>query len=267
MQIRTILLTGDDGYNSIGTRLLIHYLKDHYNLFIAGTKKQQSGVGGYVNVGKDVHWKDIKVDGIKGICVDGTPGDAIEVTHAYLDSTFDLVISGINFGANIGGSFFSSGTIAAYLRSKLLKLTKRGITISHHSPDPKHWFHDHNRSNDISTYLDYPGKSAYQVIQYSINKDLWGAEFINVNLPHKKTSKVKFTKPLNDLTKFYTYPGTIDKTKGIYRYPMKIRELKNDITSDGGVVQKGYISITPCKADLLNEKIYKKIKNKTIQLK
>ena len=50
MNIKRILLTGDDGYNSLGTRLLIYFLKDRYELAIAGTKHQQSGVGGHVNV-------------------------------------------------------------------------------------------------------------------------------------------------------------------------------------------------------------------------
>jgi 5'/3'-nucleotidase SurE len=45
-----ILLTGDDGYNSIGTRLLVHALKNEHTLQIAATKSQQSGVGGQLSL-------------------------------------------------------------------------------------------------------------------------------------------------------------------------------------------------------------------------
>jgi len=266
MRIRNILLTGDDGYNSIGTRTLIHYLKNRYVLSVAGTQTQQSGVGGLIHVAKGVHWKEVEVDGVKGISVQGSPGDAVEVADAYFKKKFDLVISGINLGANIGGSFFTSGTIAAVLRSLLLNLSKYGITMSYHTLDFQHWYHDHDGTDDISSYLEYPGKVAFKLIEYCIDQSLWGCSFVNVNFPTKKSSKVRFTRPLNDLGKFYTYPGTLDKKNGVYRFPMKVRESKSEIQFDAGSIQRNYISITPCKADLLDKDAYDKLKEKEITL-
>lgn len=266
MKIRKILLTGDDGYNSIGTRLLVHYLKNHYDLFIAGTEIQQSGVGGFSNITKDVHWQEIEVEGVKGICVNGSPSDAVEVANAFFKTKFDLVISGINLGVNVGGSYFTSGTIAAVLRAILLNVTSRGIALSYHVSDPRHWYHNHNGKDDITNYLDYPGKTTFQLINHCIDEDLWNCSFLNINLPTKKSNKVTFTRPLTDLGKFYTYPVTIDKNRQIYRYPMGIRSTKHLGYFDAGAIQKGYISITPCKADLLKEDVYEKLKNKSILL-
>lgn len=266
MDVRNILLTGDDGYNSIGTRLLIHYLKDRYDLSIAGTKDQQSGVGGMINVTKAIHWREIKVDGVNGICVDGTPVDAIEVAQAYFNKSFDLVISGINLGANVGGSFFSSGTIAAILRAIILNLTKKGITISYHILDPRHWFHNHHADDSILPYIDYPGKTVHKIVEQAIAENFWGASFVNINLPQTETKIVKFTKPEHDLGKFYIYPGHLNRKDKTYNYPMTLRKTKRNTEYDSGALQNGYISITPCKADLLDQAAYRQQMPKTFTL-
>lgn len=49
---KKILLTGDDGYDSLGTRLLVRGLRDEFDLKIAGTKDQMSGVGGENEFGR-----------------------------------------------------------------------------------------------------------------------------------------------------------------------------------------------------------------------
>ena len=266
MKVRKILLTGDDGYNSIGTRLLIYYLKNRYDLFIAGTQVQQSGVGGYVNVGKDIRWKEIEVDGVKGLAVNGTPADAVEATYAYCQRKFDLVISGINVGANIGGAFFSSGTIAAFIRAHFIGVAEKGITISQLTLDPKTWIHDHSKTKDITSFQKYPGEVAFKVIMKSIRENLCRATLLNINLPGKKSSEIRFTKPIYDLTQFYSYPGKINHPKRIYRYPMSIINKKFPVMYDIGALHEGYISISPCVPDLLNEEIYRKLKDKTFSL-
>jgi 5'-nucleotidase len=108
---KRILLTGDDGYKSIGIRLLISLLRDDFDLKIAGPKVQQSGAGGKINLsgGK---WERVEVDGIEGVSVTGSPSDAVEVARTIYGNSFDLVISGLNYGANVGTGF-ASGTVGA----------------------------------------------------------------------------------------------------------------------------------------------------------
>ena len=50
MKVKRILVTGDDGYNSLGVRVLAHFLKDKYDLEIVATKTQYRGVGGMFNL-------------------------------------------------------------------------------------------------------------------------------------------------------------------------------------------------------------------------
>jgi len=103
MSKKSILLTGDDGYDSLGTRILIHVLKKSYTLFIAGTKRQQSGVGGHKSITGTGEWGVENVDGVPALWVDGTPVDAIEAAKSWYTKPFDYIVSGINWGINVWG--------------------------------------------------------------------------------------------------------------------------------------------------------------------
>lgn len=151
MKIRNILLTGDDGYNSIGTRVLTHFLKNKYRLHIAATKLQQSGVGGKISLNHPVHWDEMEIDGIKGLYVDGTPSDAVELAREYFKVKFDLVISGINLGVNIGGTYTSSGTVSSAYRAILLHVAKKSIALSLHVEDSNHYLRHHDGKENINT--------------------------------------------------------------------------------------------------------------------
>lgn len=266
MKIRNILLTGDDGYNSVGTRVLIHYLKRKYNLSIAATKLQQSGVGGKLSISHPVHWEKIQVDGINGFCVDGTPGDAVELAREYFKTHFDLVISGINLGVNVGGTFPASGTVSAAERALLLQVAKKSIALSLHVEDTNHYFRSHDGIENIRPYLEYPGKTAIKLLNTIIENNLWNCQLVNVNFPLKKTNKVLFTRPTTDITTFYKYPLHKNYKASTFTYPFDLRKTKSPITTDAGAVQRGYISVTLCKADSVNEEVYKKLKDKTLTI-
>lgn len=97
MAKKRILLTGDDGYQSLGTRLVAHVLRENYDLTIAGTVSQQSAVGGKISLADGFNWEKTTVDGIKAYWVDGTPTDAMELMGAADEEPFDLTISGMNW--------------------------------------------------------------------------------------------------------------------------------------------------------------------------
>jgi 5'-nucleotidase len=155
---KRILLTGDDGYNSIGIRLLIEALKDNHELRIAATKHQQSGVGGMLSLeDKYREWGETTIDGVPAIWVDGTPVDAISVAQGYFEKPFDLIISGMNLGINAGSAIISSGTYSAAIRGMGINLAPKAIVLSWVTP-PEFWRKKHDENEDLSPYLEYPGK-------------------------------------------------------------------------------------------------------------
>ena len=152
MSVKNILITSDDGYNAMGVRVLASLLKNKYNLKITGTLDQMSGVGGKLSL-KGGSFGITEVDGVEALYVDGTPVDAVEVANSYYPDRFDLVLSGINWGQNTGGSVVSSGTVSVALRALVIGITERAIALSWRLPG-EHWTKRHNGDESISDYQE-----------------------------------------------------------------------------------------------------------------
>lgn len=255
MTIKNILITGDDGYKSIGTRLLIHALKDRYKLAVAGTLTQQSGVGGYISVAEGGRWGEDEVDGVKVLWVDGHPVDAMECAQAYFFEPFDLVLSGINLGANVSGSFITSGTMAAAARAITLGLAPRSIAMSWQVP-PGLWHRVHDGTEDVTPYL---AKASKSMLELAINHEFWGAPFLNINFPTKPSCTARMTQFLPDIKGYYLYPLIMDRTTMRFTYPSTfVKKIARNPQYDTGAIASGIIAITPCRRDILDERVYKK---------
>lgn len=257
MTIKQVLLTGDDGYNSIGLRLLVKKLKSKYKLVIAGTKVQQSGVGGKLSVFSGGSWGTTTMDGVPALWVSGTPADAIECARKHFQSKFDLVISGINLGLNVSDPF-TSGTMAAAWRSLKLNLTDRTIALSWDAP-VELYNQSHHGQEELKHFLTHPGETAKKVIDLVIAKRFWGASYLSVNLPQQVTTKVKFGQFLPYISDYYPdislYKGKVKH----YTFP-HIGKVKPEFDSphayDAWLVNHGYISITPVDPNLVEREIF-----------
>lgn len=271
MKINKILLTGDDGYQSLGTRLLINSLADKYDLTIVGTKAQQSGVGGKMSLKTGFDWGEDSVDGVKAYWIDGTPADAAEFAAVYFKEPFDLIISGVNWGANLGTNIFSSGTVGGLLRGLSAQVAKHAIAISWDLPVEMYLL-DHQSQQLLSEYIVYPGKAISSLLDLILENELWGANFINVNLPQKMTTKVKITTLAANAKEIYDYNFDPFSTNdlGIRHFTYKGQRIYNpdmDPNTDAMAITKQYISVNPCRATVDDPAVYQKIVNKTYQLK
>ena len=270
MTIRTILLTGDDGYNSLGTRLLIHALKDTYDLQIAGTLRQQSGVGSKISIHTGFEWGSAMVDDVPALWVDATPADAIELATAYFDTPFDLVISGVNWGANLGTAIPSSGTLGAAQRCLAVQLASKALAFSWDVP-VEFYTMDHNGTDSLEKYLEYPGKHLLPLLQKAVEHEWWSADLLNVNFPAQPTSEVKMTNLLPNLKDIFEYETnrvSSDLTHGHFEYKggRKVAATPFSTESDVGAVNAGLIAVTPCKYDYLDHDAYDSCKEVSFSL-
>jgi 5'-nucleotidase len=268
MKVKRILLTGDDGYNSVGTRILVHILKNKYDLRIAATRDQMSGVGGHISIKNGGRWGETSVDGVPAFWVDGYPADAIECIVGYFRNKFDLVISGINLGMNIGGAVVLSGTYSAAIHALNLKLADRAMALSWNCP-PEFWYGKHNGDEDITRYLEYPGAAAAKIIELSIKQDLWRTDLLNINFPSHASNLVRFTKGLPDLKRFFRYPINLDRKTRRFSYPKGEHlneETKGELEIDTGAMLSGFISISPHNIHNLNESVFNKLKKTEIKI-
>jgi 5'-nucleotidase len=245
----TLLLTGDDGYNSLGTRTLVHALRDHYDIWIAATADQQSGMGGKISM-RGFEWEKIEVDGIPTLKVMGSPVDCIELAQNYFDTPFDLVISGINWGANMSSAIYSSGTFNAAMRAVSIKVGTKVMAMSWDLPGAA--FLHHHQETSVAEYFKYPGETARKVVELAFEHNFWGVSLLNVNFPQQPTSAVKITKIITDVTQCWNnaHPD-MPKDKGTYQYGAnRVFNPLLDSSYDVTAITSGLISISPCTAEI-----------------
>lgn len=191
--------------------------------------------------------------------VDGTPADAVKCAKSYFKSQFDLVISGINWGPNLGTDLQTSGTFTVALISIQLELSKHAIAMSWILPQNT-WFSEHE-DDDISKFLKYPGLSALNIINTFFENDFYNCELFSINFPASDSNKWKFTKSFKYFLEFYDSEAILDKHDMRYSYPLDFSYSKiMDGDTDVKVLEKGFISVVLCRSNFFNEDLYNKFK-------
>ncbi|MDA7990855.1 MAG: 5'/3'-nucleotidase SurE, partial [Gammaproteobacteria bacterium] len=106
-----ILLSNDDGADAPGLAALARTLAGHFEITVVAPEENQSGASNSLSLRRTLRVR--KNEG-GFYCVDGTPADCVHLAVAgMLDFRPDLVIAGINHGANLGDDVLYSGTVAA----------------------------------------------------------------------------------------------------------------------------------------------------------
>jgi 5'-nucleotidase len=178
---------------------------------------------------------------VVGIAVDGRPADCVKLALTHLTPGIDLVVSGINQGANVGVDVFYSGTVAAAVEGAFLG--KPAIAVSHHL------------SERIKTSFDWAAKLALRVIA-----QLWErgeprpGQVININIPAleegKEPAGVKVVpqcvRPWPD-----EYERRLDPEGREYfwnraKFTLARSEGDNDVVA----LREGHITLTPLHFDL-----------------
>ncbi len=110
-----ILLTNDDGIYAVGLRALYKALQEAgHTVYVVAPMTEQSAVGHALTVFQTLRAKEITEPDFHGLGVHGTPSDCVKLAlSALLPKKPDMVISGINAGANVGPDILYSGTVAA----------------------------------------------------------------------------------------------------------------------------------------------------------
>ncbi|RIV28800.1 5'/3'-nucleotidase SurE [Alicyclobacillaceae bacterium I2511] len=144
-----ILITNDDGYVATGLQMLKKVLQMHgHHVTFVAPENNCSGQSHSITLGP-LRVRRIHVAGADGYVVWGTPADCVRVACSdYLTETFDLLISGINDGFNLGTDTFVSGTVGAAREAAMRRLPSIALsanpgdqwdaivqTVSRHLPD------------------------------------------------------------------------------------------------------------------------------------
>jgi 5'-nucleotidase len=114
-----ILVTNDDGIESRGLLALAQSLRPIGDVYVVAPETNQSSVGHQKTLMRPLRVRERTLaDGSNGWSVDGSPTDAVSLAFlGYFEIGFDLVASGINYGANLGDDVTYSGTVSAAMEA------------------------------------------------------------------------------------------------------------------------------------------------------
>lgn len=128
-----ILVTNDDGVHSEGLWSLAASLADIGRVSVVAPDRDNSGIGAAISITNVVRARPFEspIPGIDATSVQGTPADcAILALESLYDERFDLVVSGINHGANLGLDVLSSGTVGAAIQGSLRGIPSIAVSVA-----------------------------------------------------------------------------------------------------------------------------------------
>ncbi len=231
-----ILVTNDDGIYSPGIAALAKIALKFGEVRIVAPDVEQSSMGHAITHSRPLSYKSspITFEGIQAYRVNGTPADCVALgTHLW--SKTDVVLSGINMGPNLGNSMWHSGTLAAAKQAVLLGV--KGIALS--TPVGK-------------TEPDFEKLAPFVEDALSILLKDPDLALYNVNFPPEPVG-TKWTRQSVRL-----YDGNVAPTldplgRKLYWITVSPLEAAEEGT-DRWAVENNYVSITPLRLDLTNEK-------------
>lgn len=168
-----LLLSNDDGYQAVGLNELFQALSDEAELYVVAPERDRSGASNSLTLSRPLRCQQAP-NGF--YFVDGTPTDCVHLAiTGLLDHEPDMVLSGINSGANLGDDVLYSGTVAAAMEGRFLGYS--AIAISLVGREGKHF--------------DTAGQVAKKLLLEIPRHSLPSDTILNVNVPDLPFNELK----------------------------------------------------------------------------
>ena len=228
------LLSNDDGYQSPGISALAEVLESIGKVTVVAPDRDCSGASNSLTLDSPLY---VKQDERGFYYVNGTPSDCVHLAiTGLLDEEPDMVVSGINSGANLGDDVLYSGTVAAAMEGRFLGCP--AIAFSHVGEKPV----DYSTSKLVVT----------EIVKSLIENPLDDA-LLNVNIPDVNYDEIKGFKAsrLGNRHKSEPVIKTLDpKGRDVYWVGPVGAEQDAGEGTDFHAIRSKYVSITPIQIDL-----------------
>ncbi len=240
-----VLLTNDDGVNSVGLWAAYDALSPIADVTVVAPATQQSAVGRSISIFEPLRVDEIVHNGVRAYAVAGKPTDAVIIGLYALELAPDLIVSGINIGENLSfESIMTSGTVGAALEGANQGV--RGIAVSLQVEDQGDKFGDPRQSAQ-----SFAG--AAQVVRDCCERVLGrgfpaGADVINVNVPARPTGGYECTRLARKLFSTGVERRLDPRGRPYYWIDGPIIDDAEPGT-DVHAIREGRISITPLTLD------------------
>lgn len=237
-----VLLTNDDGIRAPGLIAMYRELTQLGEVHVVAPETVQSATGHGITLSAPLLTSRVTVEEtFTGVAVDGRPADCVKLAVAkLLPRRPDLVISGINSGANVGINVIYSGTVAAAIEAAFLGLPSIAVSLYLRNEIP----------------LDYPrtARLSMNVIRQVLDAGLKGGQAVSVNIPPlRKDESPTGVKVVRQCTNAWvdTYEERTDPRGRSYFWNNTVFALgETDNDTDVAALRDGYITVTPLQFDL-----------------
>lgn len=230
-----ILLSNDDGYQARGLRVLAETLSDLAAVTIVAPDRNRSGASNSLTL--DVPLRVEQVDA-RVFHVNGTPTDCVHVAiTGLLDEEPDMVISGVNHGANLGDDVLYSGTVAAAMEGRFLGLPAIAVSLV----------------LDEGRHFEVAAKVARTLVERMVTHPLPRDTILNVNVPDVPWDRLGRIVETRLGFRHRSEPvikGRDPKGEPIYWVGPAGAGQDSGPGTDFHAIRAGCVSVSPIKADL-----------------
>ena len=226
-------MTNDDGIEAPGIRTLAERLRKVGEVTVVAPAREMSAVSHALTIHEPLRFEHV---GPRTFRVEGTPADCVNLAVVKLfPKPPDVVVSGINRGANVGDDVAYSGTVAGAREAAMLGVPSMAVSLA--SKDPG---------------ADYSHAAAFaaQLLPVLATKKEWSRRtFLNVNVPDAKVKGVRVTSQ-GRRPSWTKVEERIDPASRIYYWVKQgVTKVEREALSDISAIRDSYISITPLQFD------------------
>ena len=228
-----ILISNDDGYLAQGIQVLTKYLSIDHQVVVVAPSENKSAASSSLTLDKPL--KPIKINA-NTYSIDATPSDCVHLALCgFLKDRFDLVVTGINFGPNLGDDVIYSGTVAGAIEGRFLGLPSVAVSLA--SWEGKNF--------------ETAGKVAQQVINKIHISQLSHDTVLNVNIPDVAYEDIQGFQTTRLGKRHMSEPSIPDEDEpSLYWIGENGKEADNDVGTDFHAIDNNYVSVTPLQIDL-----------------
>lgn len=239
-----ILVSNDDGVRAPGIAALARAMLPLGKVTVVAPRENRSAIGHRKTMHKPLRIDAVPfaVDGIQAFATSDSPSDSVAVALlGFIDEPIDLVVSGINRGANMGQDLTYSGTVSAAFEAVIWR--KPAIAFS---------------LVDTSEQADYSAAAAIatQVVAMRLHEQLPPLTLLNVNVPSRPLDQIKGFKVVRQgLRQYNDVLITREDPYGRPYYWIGGKAPSGDIEEEGTdlwATHNGYVSLTPIHMDMTN---------------
>lgn len=236
-----ILVTNDDGIYAKGIRSLVNAVRELGDVVVVAPDKPQSGMGHAVTINGILRLQEVAyAEGISAYSCSGTPVDCVKLAiYRVLNRKPDILVSGINHGANSSINVIYSGTMSAAVEGAVEGIPSIGFSLLDHSGDA-----------DFSASEEIARKVTAQLIRDSHYPE---GICLNVNIPKGPPESIKGIRVCRQAKAFWE--DTFDQRndpfgKSYYWLTGEFRNYDKGEDTDEFALSHNYVSVVPVQYDL-----------------